>query len=192
MTTPVPAAAPSRWLLQRDALNRLWRTVLQGLVVTAVVAAFDAGRQLLGAGPVDWRQLGYVAGSAAGMVVVTYAATAIRTGRLEPIPLRLDALVRTGRTLLVGAAVTGGAAAVEVVRAAIASDVEFSPTRVAVTALTAAAMAIAAYLHRTALDPTGVPSATPPPAPPGGFMSNDPGPAAGWFDPADGRGEHRR
>lgn len=99
----------ARWL-RVDALNRAWRTVLQGLVVTAAAAAGDAAVQVVqnavaeaaaGRG-FDWREVAATAAYAAG---------------------------------------------------------------------TAALMAIAAYIHRYKVDPSGVPSALPPaptptPAPP--------------------------
>ena len=160
MTAPVQAGRLAR-LLRLDALNRVWRTVLQGLAWTALVAAAIAAQAALGDGPVDWARVGLAAASAAGMVVVTYATNTIRTGRLEPIPVNLDALVRAGRTLLVGALTTAGAAVVEVVRAALAFD-SFDLGHVAWTAATAAGVAVLAYLHRAKLDPLPVPSASPP------------------------------
>jgi hypothetical protein len=89
--------------LRRDAVNRVWRTLLQGVAVTVVLPALDAALQAL-----------------------------------------------------VQALTTGGAG--------------FSWGQVAglagTSALTAASMAVAAYVHRMVVDPSSIPSA-PPPRPPG-------------------------
>lgn len=96
--------------------------------------------------------------------------------------LRVDALNRAWRTVLQGLVVTvaaaAGDAAVQVVQQAVAEAASghgFDWRQVAATAAyaagTAALMAIAAYVHRYKVDPSGVPSAVPPaptptPAPP--------------------------
>lgn len=56
-----------------DALNRFWRTVLQGLVLTAVVAAGDYAYNAFTGGETDWRIVARGAGFAAGMAVLSYA-----------------------------------------------------------------------------------------------------------------------
>lgn len=87
--------------------------------------------------------------------------------------LRLDALNRARRTILQGIAVTAVAAAgdavVQVVQQAIADaatghgfDWREVAATAAYTAGTAALMAVTAYLHRYRVDPSGLPSATPP------------------------------
>jgi hypothetical protein len=72
-----------RWL-RVDALNRAWRTVLQGLVVAVAAAAGDAAVQVIqravadaaAGGSFDWQQVAataaYAAGTAALMAVVAY------------------------------------------------------------------------------------------------------------------------
>lgn len=90
--------------------------------------------------------------------------------------LRNDARNRALRTLLQGIAavvlVPAGDAVVQVLQAAVADaalshrfDWHQVLTSAVVAAGTAATMAVAAYLHRLKLDPSGVPSAAPPPAP---------------------------
>lgn len=90
--------------------------------------------------------------------------------------LAADARNRFLRTLLQGIVavvlVPVGDAVVQVLQAALADAVvshRFDWRQVGMSALvaagTAATMAIAAYLHRLKLDPSGLPSATPPPAP---------------------------
>jgi hypothetical protein len=85
-----------RTWLKVDALNRAWRTVLQGIVTAALAAGGDAVLQAIQGGNFDWHQVVKLAAGAAG---------------------------------------------------------------------TAAVMAILAYLHRTQLDPSVIPSALPPGAP---------------------------
>lgn len=66
-----------RWL-RVDALNRAWRTVLQGIVTAALGAAADAVLQALrdSGHPFDWSQVGhtaaYAAGTAAVMAILAY------------------------------------------------------------------------------------------------------------------------
>lgn len=72
-----------RWL-RLDAINRAWRTVLQGLAVTAAAAAGDAVVQVVqqavadaaAGGGFDWREVAttaaYAAGTAALMAVTAY------------------------------------------------------------------------------------------------------------------------
>lgn len=87
-----------------------------------------------------------------------------------------DARNRALRTLLQGIVATilvpVGDALVQVLQAAVADaavshrfDWHQVLASAVVAAGTAATMAIAAYLHRLKLDPSGVPSAAPPPAP---------------------------
>lgn len=87
--------------------------------------------------------------------------------------LKLDAINRTVRTLLQGVVVTvaaaAGDAALQVGRAAIEDaaagrslDWREVATTAAYAAGTAALMAVTAYVHRYRVDPTSVPSATPP------------------------------
>jgi hypothetical protein len=172
-----PTTPPRRLtdFLHADLLNRLWRTVGQGLLVTAVVAGWEAARQAFVPGePFDWRKVGLTGLSAAGVVVSTYVVSAIRTGRIEPLPLTLDGLVRSGRTVLSGALATAGAAGVEAARAGLTAGEGFELSHVGYTALTGAGVALLAYFHRTKLDPASVPSAVPPPAPPAVLDWNDP------------------
>jgi hypothetical protein len=90
--------------------------------------------------------------------------------------LAADARNRALRTVLQGVVavvlVPVGDAVVQVLQAAFADAVvshRFDWHQVLTSALvaagTAATMAVAAYLHRLKLDPTGIPSAAPPPAP---------------------------
>jgi hypothetical protein len=69
-----------RWL-RIDALNRAWRTVLQGIVATALGAAGDVVLQavqksMFDHAPLDWRQVGhtaaYTAGTSALMAILAY------------------------------------------------------------------------------------------------------------------------
>lgn len=72
-----------RWL-KTDALNRAWRTVLQGLVVTVAATAGDAAIQVVqtalvdavGGAGFDWREVAttavYAAGTAAAMALAAY------------------------------------------------------------------------------------------------------------------------
>lgn len=103
--------------------------------------------------------------------------------------LRSDARNRAWRTILQGLVavllVPVGDAVVQVLQAAVADAAlshRFDWRQVLVSAVvaagTAATMAIAAYLHRLKLDPSGVPSAEPPPAPVTGATpaSTDPPP----------------
>lgn len=89
-----------------------------------------------------------------------------------------DARNRAWRTLLQGIAATvvvpAADAFVQVVQSAVADSVvsyRFDWRQVGVSAAvaagTAVTMAVAAYLHRLKLDPSGVPSAAPPPQPVG-------------------------
>jgi hypothetical protein len=83
-----------RWL-KLDALNRAWRTVLQGLAVTVLGAAGDAAIQAVHAGlqqaaggqSVDWTQVRttalYAAGTAALMAIAAY----IHRAKLDPSPI---------------------------------------------------------------------------------------------------------
>jgi len=85
--------------------------------------------------------------------------------------LRLDASNRAYRTLLQGVAVTVvlpalDAALQTVVQAVTTGGAGFNWGQVAAlagtSALTAASMAVASYVHRMVLDPSSVPSAQPP------------------------------
>lgn len=91
--------------------------------------------------------------------------------------LRLDALNRTWRTLLQGAAVTivipAADAAWQVIQRAALDRMAGQPfdwgqvgNSAAGAAVTAALMAVAAWLHRAKVDPSRIPSAEPP-RPPG-------------------------
>jgi hypothetical protein len=91
-----------RWL-KVDALNRAWRTVLQGIVAAALTAAGDVVLQ------------------------------AIQKSFFEHTPLNWSSVAKSA------AAVAG----------------------------TTALMAVLAYLHRSLVDPTPIPSAQPPAPPPG-------------------------
>ena len=84
----------TRWL-KRDALNRAWRTVLQGVVAVVLVPAADAAVQVVqrdllgmfGGGPFDWRRTlisaGLAATTAAGMAVTAY----FHRLKVDPSPL---------------------------------------------------------------------------------------------------------
>lgn len=84
--------------------------------------------------------------------------------------LRLDGLNRAWRTVLQGAVAAGLTAGGDVLLQVIMDDalngrpVDWGQTgtRAAWTAGAAVLMAILAYLHRTRVDPTSVPSAQPP------------------------------
>jgi len=83
-----------KWL-KADALNRAWRTVLQGVVVTVAAAAGDAAVQVLedalrdavSGGGFDWREVAvtaaYAAGTAAAMALTAY----IHRYRVDPSPV---------------------------------------------------------------------------------------------------------
>jgi hypothetical protein len=145
------------------AANSALRTVLQGLVVTAVLAGWQAVQDA--ADPAHGFAAGAVARTAltaAGMAVLAYAGRLVLTRRAEPLTISLDALVRAGRTLLAGAAAVAVDAAVEAVRAYVLDGGPFQPARIASVALAAAGMALTAYAHRALADPSPVPSAVPP------------------------------
>lgn len=101
--TPRSNASVRRWL-KLDALNRAWRTVIQGLIVTVLGAAGDAVIQVM--------QRALVEGT--------------KTHHMDWTEVRTTAAYAAG---------------------------------------TAAAMALAAYIHRAKVDPSALPSA-PPPTPP--------------------------
>ena len=86
---------------------------------------------------------------------------------------RQDARNRSLRTVMQGAAVVGILAAATALLDWLEAG-EFSWRTLGVSAITAALGAVLAYLHRTVLDPSGLPSAVPP---------VDPGPPA-TVDPA--------
>lgn len=80
-----------RWL-KADALNRAWRTVLQGLVVTAAAAAGDAAVQVVqkaltdvvaGHG-FDWREVATTAAYAAGTAALMALAAYVHRYRVDP------------------------------------------------------------------------------------------------------------
>jgi hypothetical protein len=80
--------------------------------------------------------------------------------------VQLDALIRAGRTLLAGFVYTVGAATVEATQAGMGSG-PVNWTDLARHAAVAAGMAAAAWAHRMILDPSQLPTAKPPPLPPG-------------------------
>lgn len=148
----------------RLAVNAAVRTILQGLVVVVAVAAWAAARQAIGAdGPIDWIRVLQVAAQAAAMAVVAYFVRLARTGRLEPVSFRIDAWIRTGRTLLIGLAIAVLVALYQVVEVLAANEV-FDFAAVSRAVVTAVGMAVTAFVHRLAVDPSAIPSA-PPPAP---------------------------
>ena len=83
MTTETQAKTRRRWL-RLDALNRAWRTVLQGLVAVVLFPALDAGVQVVRAAvegtlsgrTVDWGDVRtralMAAGTAALMAITAY------------------------------------------------------------------------------------------------------------------------
>jgi hypothetical protein len=149
-------------LRARLATNAMIRTVLQGLVVVAAVAGWAAARDAIGAdGPIDYRAVLRVAIQAGVMAIIAYGIRFARTGRIEPVSWRIDAWVRTGRTLVTGLAVTAAVAVYQAVEA-MADDQIFDGRAVTKAALTAAGMAVTAYVHRL-VDQTRMPTATPPP-----------------------------
>jgi hypothetical protein len=142
--------------------NALVRTVLQGLAVVTVLAGWQGIQATLDNGPLSVAAVGRAGATAAGMALLAYVWRLVTTRRIEPLTIGLDALVRAGRTLLAGAAAAVIAAVVEAVRAYLLSGGRFDPTAISQVALTAAGMAVLAYLHRAVLDPSRVPSAPPP------------------------------
>jgi hypothetical protein len=142
--------------------NSAVRTVLQGLAVVAILAGALAIRDLLDAGPFDPAAIARAGATAAGMAVLAYVGRLVISRRVEPLPTGLDALVRAGRTLLAGAVTAAAAAVVEAVRAYVIAGGRFDATAITQVALTAAGMAVLAYIHRTAIDPSPMPSALPP------------------------------
>jgi len=72
-----------RWL-KIDALNRAWRTVLQGIVTAALGAAGDAVLQAIQGGQFNAAQVGrtalYAAGTAAVMAILAY----LHRAKLDP------------------------------------------------------------------------------------------------------------
>jgi hypothetical protein len=147
---------------ERLPLNAATRTVLQGVVVTAAVAAFLAARAAVNSsGPLNWATVGRVAGQAAVMAVLAYAVHRARGEQVAVPEVHLDALARAARTLFAGLAVTVATAAVGAVQAAAGAGT-FDPQTLAGTIGTAAAMAAVAWLHRVAADPSPLPSAAPP------------------------------
>jgi hypothetical protein len=81
----------TRWpgWLKLDALNRAWRTVLQGIVASALTAAGDVVLQAVQKSwfdhsPLDWKQVGqtalYTAGTTALMALLAY----LHRAKLDP------------------------------------------------------------------------------------------------------------
>lgn len=86
--TTLRSAGWRRWL-RVDALNRAWRTVLQGIVATALGAAGDVVLQAVQKSwfdhvPLDWGQVGqtaiYTAGTTALMAILAY----LHRAKLDP------------------------------------------------------------------------------------------------------------
>lgn len=77
-----------RWL-RVDALNRAWRTVLQGIVTAALGAAGDAILQALRdtGHPFDWRQVANTALGAAGTAAVMAVLAYIHRAGIDPSPI---------------------------------------------------------------------------------------------------------
>lgn len=67
----------------KDALNRAWRTVLQGIVLVALVAAGDVALAALRDGRTDFRNIGVAAITAAGMAAASY----VHRRWIDPTPL---------------------------------------------------------------------------------------------------------
>jgi hypothetical protein len=164
-------------MIRRLAANAALRTVLQGLLVTALAAGWAAARATVtGSGSVPWLHVGMVAVQAAGMAVLAYAGRTLLEHHAIALPADLDAWIRAGRTLLAGLAATVAAAVWQAVAAAVAGGT-FNPGALAQTVGVAAGMAAAAWLHRLLLDPSPVPSAVPP-APGGTALAPPLGPGA--------------
>lgn len=83
-----------RWL-RLDALNRAWRTVLQGLVVAVLFPALDAGVQVARAAAqgaldgqaVDWRDVrtrALMAGATAALMAI---AAYVHRAKVDPSPV---------------------------------------------------------------------------------------------------------
>ncbi|HZN72449.1 MAG TPA: hypothetical protein VFC00_12330 [Micromonosporaceae bacterium] len=83
-----------RWL-RLDALNRAWRTVLQGIAVAVLAAAGDAAiqvvqRALVDAAvgqPMDWTQVRTTAAYAAGTAALMAIAAYLHRKKLDPSPI---------------------------------------------------------------------------------------------------------
>lgn len=147
--------------LRALARNAALRTAAQTIVVTVLFAVVAGARQVLGVdGPINWRQVALVAGQGGVMAVIAAVVRFTQTGRLEPVPLRWDAWIRSARTLAAGLVVVGLLAVGQVVTSL--GGEPFDTGRVLRAVAVAAAMAVTAYLHRWALDPTAIPSAAPP------------------------------
>jgi hypothetical protein len=78
--------------LKRDALNRVWRTILQTLAATVLIPAGDAAMQvaqraLLGAAgghPFDWRQVATSAAWSAGVGATIAVLAWLHRIKLDP------------------------------------------------------------------------------------------------------------
>ncbi len=91
---PTTSAAAGRWRrwLRLDALNRAWRTVLQGIVVTILGAAGDAAIQAVRAAfvdaaagrSVDWTEVRTTAVYAAGTAALMALAAYVHRAKVDP------------------------------------------------------------------------------------------------------------
>lgn len=88
LRSSVTAKSPT-WWLQADGANRAWRTVLQGIVATALGAAGDVVLQairdaaLSGAG-IDLGQVGTTAGYAAGTSLLVAVLAYLHRVKIDP------------------------------------------------------------------------------------------------------------
>lgn len=77
-----------RQWLRIDALNRAWRTVLQGIVTAALGAAGDAVLQgIRDTHPFDWQQVGRTALGAAGTAAVMAILAYVHRAGIDPSPI---------------------------------------------------------------------------------------------------------
>jgi hypothetical protein len=144
------------------AVNAFIRGLMQSLVVTVAVAVWQAVRDGIDvSGPVDWGHVQRVAINAAAIAILGALVRLVQTGRLERVSWQVDSWIRSGRTLIVGLAITLAAAAVQAIQSAV-SNGTYDPEALVKTALVAAGMAFTAWVHRLVVDPSPIPSAVPP------------------------------
>lgn len=87
-TTRTEEPPMTAWL-RRDALNRAWRTILQGLMAVVILPALDAGLQAVvhaatDGGPIDWRRVAALAITAAVTAATMSIAAYLHRLKLDP------------------------------------------------------------------------------------------------------------